>query len=135
MILSLFLVISILYVIICVQFHFLKYDGLNDINIHFLEFFLLLINTLYFIIFSIIFDTWFKLGHTMDGTHPPNLSKFKKRLISVNIFIGILTIIVYILFVTYSNPASSELGIYQIVGIIWSCLLTIVCIIFLISSR
>ena len=134
MVMTLLGVISILYVIICIQFHALKYDGLNDINIHFLEFFLLFINILYFIIFSIIFFTWFKLAHSMDGKHPPNLSRVKKRIISVNILIIIFTIIVYSLFFVNLNSSSSTFSIYEIFAIIWSCILIIICIMFMIYA-
>eukprot|EP01084_Bolivina_argentea_P054435 99823_1 len=87
-IMLLLFVVSIIYFVVCMQFHFLKYANVNSNNIHghVIILLLLLLRWVYFMVYSMIFNTWFILAHSMSKTQETDHRKMKIILIRTNIF-------------------------------------------------
>ena len=130
--LSLF-IISLLYFMVCIMFHFLKYYGLNSIIINILVFLSLVTLNVYFIVFSLIFYTWFSLTHSININEIDTMkTKTRHRLYTANILTILFTITVYILTIIIDRI---DLDLFFITTeIIWSAILSIICIIFIIYA-
>lgn len=125
---------TILYFINCVQLHFLKYDfGHYVINSKSAIFFLLFLKWIYFMVYSKIFFTWFVLANSDSVKCDEDKVRMKKLLFIINIFILFFLITAYILIISIDFVDDLN-TFFLIIDIIWTCILSILCIAFTIYS-
>ncbi len=115
---------AFLYILVCIQSYFTKLalnDGINQqLTIKIYALLLLLPQITLFMLFTLIFYTWFVLAHSFVN----NLKEIKKRLRKIlafiNVFIWCFFIIYYILIVLKQNDI-----IFMIAAYIWSAIISI----------
>ena len=130
MVMSLLCIISLLYFVICIQFHFLKEKGFVTANVNILTINLLLTLNLHFGIYSLVFYSWFILAHSVSGNFNALESKIRKILYCTNVLIIIFTSTAYTCIAIF-DPLPI---IVIVIEAVWTFVLLIVCVVFIIYA-
>ena len=126
--LSLLGVTSFLYVILCIQAYFTKLY-LNPTTIQFYSLTLLLPRLTFFMLFTMIFHTWFTLAHGFLNNFSSTQRIMQKVLITINVSIWILLALYYITIVATDSNEIFHIGAY-----FWGLLFVVLSIIITIYS-
>ena len=133
LVMSLLGLVAFIFNLMCLQFHFLANEGYDTFNAHIYELFLLMAMVLYFFVYSVIFFSWFCLTHSLISNHYEDLVKrARKALIIMDVAALIFTLIVYV--VLLMHPVNERSQIVEYIGIIWTSILAVICIVFIIYA-